>query len=104
MAKPVNIAPSDSAMEGHPDPELQRQSTTNDATADSAPFVGRIGANGIAIVSRNSTNEEFLKEVPDAAPLMSLRGQFDVQPFLTIGLWKSALMEGVGMLCITSLR
>jgi hypothetical protein len=63
---------------------------------DIPPFVGRLGGNGAATVTRCSTNEDLLKSVPDAAPLMSLRETFSLQPFLTVGLWKSALMEGMG--------
>lgn len=59
------------------------------------PFVGRLGGNGTAL-SRCSSNEALLEKVPDAAPLMSLGDIFNLNPFLTIGLWKSALMEGVG--------
>ncbi|KAF4453164.1 aquaporin-like protein [Fusarium austroafricanum] len=63
------------------------------------PFIGRLGGNGTAL-SRCSSNEEFLKQVPDAAPLMSLSDTLNLRPFLTIGLWKSALMEGVGSLLL----
>lgn len=63
---------------------------------DIPPFVGRLGGNGTATVDRCSSNEDLLKSFPDAAPLMSLSETFSVQPFLTVGLWKSALMEGMG--------
>ncbi|CAI6090616.1 unnamed protein product [Clonostachys chloroleuca] len=63
------------------------------------PFIGRLGGNGVAL-SREPSNEAFLEKVPDAAPLMSLRDIFNPKPFLTVSLWKSALMEGVGSLML----
>ncbi|KAH7320677.1 aquaporin-like protein [Stachybotrys elegans] len=61
-------------------------------------FAGRLGAQGTTAVSRSASNEDLLKYTPDAAPLMSFHDILDLQPFFTVGLWKSALMEGVGTL------
>lgn len=66
------------------------------AEVNISPFVGRVGGGGTGCLTRNSSNEELLKALPDAAPLMSLSEQFSLRPFLTAGLWKAALMEGVG--------
>ncbi|KAJ3532954.1 hypothetical protein NM208_g8202 [Fusarium decemcellulare] len=64
------------------------------------PFIGRLGGNGAEALTRCSSNEDFLEYVPDAAPLMSLGEALNLKPFLSVGLWKSALMEGVGSLMI----
>lgn len=71
-------------------------SSTDRTQVDILPFIGRLGASGTGSLPRNSYNEDFLKALPDAAPLMTLSDQFALRPFLTIGLWKAALMEGVG--------
>jgi glycerol uptake facilitator-like aquaporin len=68
----------------------------NNSDVNSAPFIGRLGWNGIASVKRNSTNAELLREVPDAAPLMPLKAMLSPRPFLSLALWKAALMEGMG--------
>ena len=60
------------------------------------PFVGRLGGNGAQSLLRDAANEDLLKDIPDAAPLMTLSQQFDPRPFRTVALWKSALMEGMG--------
>lgn len=103
MLKSENVGPYNSDVEGHSNPEMQDQNITKNAATNSAQFVGRIGANGTTIVLRCSTNEDFLNEVLDAASLMSLRDQFDLWSFLTVGFWKSVLMESVSMLCMISL-
>ena len=82
------------AMSRTPRDRIERSSMPADV--DIPPFVGRIGGNGAAVISRCSSNEDILKNVPDAAPLMSLADLLSLKPFLTIALWKSALMEGVG--------
>jgi hypothetical protein len=67
-----------------------------DFQVNTAPFIGRLGGNGEVSLSRNASTEEVLKDIPDATPLMTLAQVFDLRPFHTIGLWKAALMEGMG--------
>lgn len=66
------------------------------AKVDISPFVGRLGGNGFDTLERNGSNEALLSDIPDAAPLMTLAEVFDYRPFRTVGLWKSALIEGIG--------
>lgn len=102
MAKPGGSqAVYDANLENPPHTDnAQHDDTQRSADANVVPFVGRLGGNGIDIVSRNAANETLLKDVPDAAPLMSLQDQFSLRPFWTIGLWQSALMEGIGTLML----
>lgn len=61
------------------------------------PFAGRLGANQDSIVDRHDPkNLAVLKEVPDAAPCMSLAEIFDLRGFLSPDLWKFAMLECVG--------
>jgi hypothetical protein len=61
------------------------------------PFIGRVGGNqGFVLDRHNAANAEILKEQPDSAPCMTLREQFDPRGFRSLGLWKAALIEGVG--------
>lgn len=64
----------------------------SDARVHISPFVGRIGGNG----GDSPPNEEVLKSIPDAVPYMGLKDIFNLQPFFTVGLWKAALLEGMG--------
>jgi hypothetical protein len=68
------------------------------ARANTQPFIGRLGGNQGFVLDRNdSANASFLKDIPDAAPYMSLKEQLDLRGFKYLGLWKSALAEGMGM-------
>lgn len=61
------------------------------------PFIGRLGGNQEFVLDRSdAANAPILKELPDAAPYMSMREQFDLRPFRSPGLWKAAIVEGVG--------
>ena len=61
------------------------------------PFIGRLGGNqGFVLDRHNAANAEILKEQPDSAPCMTLREQFDLRGFRSLGLWKAALIEGIG--------
>ncbi len=61
------------------------------------PFIGRVGGNqGFVLDRHNAANAEILKEQPDSAPCMTLREQFDLRGFRSLGLWKAALIEGIG--------
>jgi hypothetical protein len=61
------------------------------------PFAGRLGGNQAFILDRDdASNAAVLQDVPDAAPGMTLAEQFDLRPLRTIGLWKAAVMEGMG--------
>jgi hypothetical protein len=63
----------------------------------SAPFAGRLGGNQAFVLNRDDTsNASILQDVPDAAPGMSLAEQLDLRPFRNIGLWKAAVVEGMG--------
>jgi hypothetical protein len=60
------------------------------------PFIGRLGGNqGFVLDRHNAANAEILKEQPDSAPCMTLREQFDLRGFRSLGLWKAALIEGL---------
>lgn len=61
------------------------------------PFIGRLGGNQEFVLDRhNAANADILREQPDSAPCMTLKEQFDLRGFRNIGLWKAALIEGVG--------
>jgi hypothetical protein len=61
------------------------------------PFIGRLGGNQEFVIDRhNAANAEILREQPDSAPCMTLREQFDLGGFRNLGLWKAAVIEGVG--------
>ncbi|PMD45670.1 aquaporin-like protein [Hyaloscypha variabilis F] len=65
------------------------------------PFIGRLGGNqGFVLDRHNAANAEILKEQPDSAPCMSFNEQFDLRGFRSLGLWKAALIEGVGALML----
>ena len=62
-----------------------------------APFIGRLGGNQQFVLNRDDPQyERFLQQAPDAAPHMTLREQLDCRPFKNIGLWKAAVIEGMG--------
>ncbi|KAF2149173.1 hypothetical protein K461DRAFT_281528 [Myriangium duriaei CBS 260.36] len=62
-----------------------------------APFAGRLGASQRFAINRDDeTNQEYLSAYPDAALGMSLSDQIGLRPFKTLGLWKAALVEGMG--------
>jgi len=70
---------------------------SNPSRTNTTPFVGRLGGNQEFVLDRNdSANAELLKEQPDAAPYMTIREQLDLKGFKNLGLWKSALIEGIG--------
>ena len=61
------------------------------------PFIGRLGGNQTFALDRNNAdNAQELEKLPDAAPYMPFRAQFDLHGFLVLDLWKAAVMEGVG--------
>jgi hypothetical protein len=61
------------------------------------PFIGRVGGNqGFVLDRHNAANAEILREQPDSAPCMTLKEQFDLRGFRNLGLWKAALIEGLG--------
>jgi hypothetical protein len=65
--------------------------------AATIPFVGRLGGNQEFVVDRNDPhNTTLLRNVPDAAPYMTIRQSFDLRGFRELDIWKAALMEGVG--------
>lgn len=66
---------------------------------NATPFVGRLGGNQAFVIDPNDAhNASLLAAEPDAAPGMSLKQQFDLRPFLSLGIWKAAVIEGVGKL------
>jgi hypothetical protein len=76
----------------HHRPKMHRQYKTT-----SQPFIGRLGGNQeFALDESDSLNALKIKAVPDAAPCMSLRDQLDFSGFLLLGLWKAAILEGMG--------
>jgi hypothetical protein len=63
----------------------------------SAPFIGRVGGNQAFVLDRDdASNASILQDTPDAAPGMTLAEQLDLRPFRTLGLWKAAVVEGMG--------
>lgn len=64
---------------------------------NSLHFAGRLGGNqAFTIDPKDADNASILADEPDAAPGMSLKQQFDLRPFKSIGLWKVAMVEGFG--------
>jgi len=73
------------------------QATTPSYNQTTRPFIGRLGGNQEFVLDRhNVANAEILREQPDSAPCMTLREQFDLQGFRSLGLWKAAAIEGFG--------
>lgn len=61
------------------------------------PFAGRIGGNqGLVLDRRDPSNADYLKKVPDAAPLMTFREAFNIQGFTDLNLWRFSVVECVG--------
>jgi hypothetical protein len=61
------------------------------------PFAGRLGGNQEFIVNPyDPENEALIKQIPDAAPLISLKAIFDLRGLREPRIWKAAVMEGVG--------
>jgi len=72
-------------------------STQHTNICNTVPFAGRLGGNQAFILDRDDvSNAAILQDVPDAAPGMTLAEQFDLRPLRNIGLWKAAIMEGMG--------
>jgi hypothetical protein len=73
-------------------PKLHRHYKTT-----TQPFIGRLGGNQeFALDESDSLNASKIKAIPDAAPCMSLRDQLDFNGFILPGLWKAAILEGMG--------
>ncbi|KAE8150646.1 aquaporin-like protein [Aspergillus avenaceus] len=65
------------------------------------PFVGRIGGNqGIVIDRHDPENAEYLKKVPDAAPLMSFVDAFNLYGFRDPNLWRFTVVECIGTMML----
>lgn len=87
-----------------PTPQKSRSSTFSRifekhptlARGGSTPFIGRLGGNQEFVLNRDDADSAVIRSQPDAAPGMSLKEQFDLKPFTTPGLWKAAVIEGVG--------
>ncbi|KKK12843.1 hypothetical protein ARAM_001188 [Aspergillus rambellii] len=63
------------------------------------PFAGRIGGNQGLVLDRSCPeNEELLKRVPDAAPLMTFQQRLEIAGFYDLDLWKFGLIECIGSL------
>lgn len=78
-------------------PRSNSVATARSYQATTRPFIGRLGGNqGFVLDRHNAANAEILKEQPDSAPCMTLGEQFDLRGFRNLGLWKAALIEGVG--------
>ena len=68
-----------------------------DVNHGSYSFAGRLGGNQLFTLSRSDeADRKALAEEPDAAPDMSLKEQFDLRPFRSVGIWKAAIIEGIG--------
>ncbi|KAG9229600.1 aquaporin-like protein [Amylocarpus encephaloides] len=69
--------------------------------ATTQPFIGRLGGNqDFALDGTDSENASKIKSVPDAAPCMPLRDQMDLNGFRSPGLWKAAVLEGMGTMLL----
>ena len=82
-----------------PENEGQTEQQQDDAqpAVENSPFAGRMGGNQTFILNRrDKNNKHLLAANPDAAPGMSLKDQFNLKPFQTLGLWKAAVVEGIG--------
>lgn len=80
-----------------------RQSMDN-SSHEGYSFAGRLGGNQLFTLDRHDeATRKLLAKEPDAAPGMSLKEQFDLRPFRTAGLWKAAIVEGVGTMLLVFL-
>ena len=78
---------------------------SGDLTHDSYSFAGRLGGNQLFTLNRSDdAARKFLAGEPDAAPGMSLKEQFDLRPFRSLGIWKAAIIEGVGRCFLPSVQ
>ena len=102
VEKPRNHTANGSRTDVEKTPTLDRDGFNSAARTPSyntttRPFIGRLGGNqGFVLDRHNTANAEILKEQPDSAPCMTLKEQFDLRGFRNLGLWKAALIEGVG--------
>jgi hypothetical protein len=79
-------------LQPHLQPKIHRHYKTT-----TQPFIGRLGGNQeFALDESNSLNASKIKEVPDAAPCMSLKEQLNLSGFSLPTLWKAAVLEGMG--------
>ena len=75
--------------------------TSLPADPASQPFAGRIGGNQEFILDpKNIENAQTLKRVPDASPFISLPEIFNLRGFFERGLWRAAVIEGMGTLLL----
>ncbi|BCR91654.1 aquaporin [Aspergillus chevalieri] len=82
---------------GLPDYDTERQSSVAPGIP---PFAGRLGGQQEYPDRNDPRNTKLLKEIPDAAPRMHLSEVFDLRGFVSLDLWKFALLECVGsMMC-----
>jgi len=94
---PPTGSSSRSDVESNLNHDANRTGTVPSYNATVRPFIGRLGGNqGFVLDRHNAANADILKEQPDSAPCMTLREQFDLRGFRSLGLWKAALIEGVG--------
>jgi hypothetical protein len=78
--------------QSHARPKVHRHYKTT-----TQPFIGRLGGNQeFALDESDSSNASKIKQVPDAAPCMSLRDQLNLSGFSLPALWKAAILEGMG--------
>jgi hypothetical protein len=107
MSDPLSAQDLEKVYSDHPPLHLQHTghhtrpaslaSHPRSLKSNAAPFVGRIGGNQVFVLNRDdSSNAEVLQDAPDAAPGMTIAEQFDLRPLRSIGLWKAAIMEGMG--------
>lgn len=74
------------------EPDRQYSQTPN-------PFIGRLGGNQAFVLDpKDVANASILELEPDAAPGMTVKQQFDLKGFKSLGLWKAALVESFGMM------
>ena len=75
-----------------------------DLKAPITPFAGRLGGNQEFIVNRyDPDNASLLEQIPDAAPLIPLKGILDLRGFREPELYRAGIMEAVGPSPITLL-
>ena len=81
----------------HPSLVRARHHKYADVQEDHLPFIGRLGGNQRYVLDpTDPDNAQLLRNVPDAAPFMTLKQQLDLRSFRSPGLWKRAVTEGMG--------
>jgi glycerol uptake facilitator-like aquaporin len=93
--EPSTTAPPRAAIGRFPE-SMETLDGKDHDSLNTAPYIGRLGANGTGAITRFDGDQKLLLAAPDAAPFMTLAEQFDMRPFMTWDLWRAAVTEGFG--------